>query len=192
MEPRASFTAASESEQTSPAERRAVEQATLLVADTIGEIMGFWNFKPSMGRVWTVLYLSPSSLSADEIGARTELSAGSVSMTLQELLQWGVVKKAWRRGSRRRYFEAETDLIAMITRVFRERELRMIDDAVQRMEQAAELLAALPRNERVDFLQRRIQTLLRMARTGRTIVERFAGGGLLDLRSLRGALQGAG
>lgn len=176
----------------SPAERRAVEQATLLVADTIGEIMSFWNFKPSMGRVWTVLYLSPESLSADEIGSRTELSAGSVSMTLQELLKWGVVKKAWRRGTRRRYFEAETDLIEMITRVFRERELRMIDDAVDRMEQAAVLLGALPRNERVDFLRRRIHTLLRMARTGRTIVDRFAGGGLLDLRSLRGALQSVG
>ena len=192
MSPQVSSTTASQVEHVSPAERRAVEQATLLVADTIGEIMGFWNFKPSMGRVWTVLYLSPESLSADEIGVRTELSAGSVSMTLQELLQWGVVKKAWRRGSRRRYFEAETDLIAMITRVFRERELRMIDDAVERMEQAAALLGVLPRTERVDFLRRRIHTLLRMARTGRTIVDRFAGGGLLDLRTLRGALQGAG
>ena len=184
--------AAAPAESLRPDEQRAVEQATLLVADTIGEIMGFWNFKPSMGRVWTVLYLSPEPLSADEIGARTELSAGSVSMTLQELLQWGVVKKAWRRGSRRRYFEAETDLVAMITRVFRERELRMIDDAVGRMEQAAAVLGALPRSERVDFLRSRLHTLLRMARTGRTIVDRFAGGGLLDLRTLRGALQGAG
>lgn len=173
-------------------EQPAVEQATLIVADTIGEIMSFWNFKPSMGRVWTVLYLSTEPLSADDIGARTELSAGSVSMTLQELLQWGVVKKAWRRGSRRRYFEAETDLVAMITRVFRERELRMIDDAVSRMEEASALLAGLPYSERVGFLQSRLRTLLRMARTGRTIVDRFAGGGLLDLRTLRGALQSIG
>lgn len=176
-------------EEPSAADRAAIEQATLLVADAIGEVMGFWNFKPSMGRVWTVLYLSPEPLSADDIGARTELSAGSVSMTLQELLQWGVVRKAWKRGSRRRHYEAETDLVAMITRVFRERELRLIDRTVERIETALRVLEGVEPSDRVRFLLVRLETLLRMARTGRAIVDRFAGGGLLDLRTLRGALR---
>jgi len=167
----------------------AVEQATLLVADAIGEVMGFWNFKPSMGRVWTVLYLSTEPLSASEIGRRTELSAGSVSMTLQELLQWGVVKKAWIRGSRKRFFEAETDLLAMITRVFRERELRLIEGTIDRIEQALAIVGDIGPSPHADFLRGRLDTLLRVARTGRAIVDRFAGGGLLDLRSLRGALR---
>lgn len=179
----------SPSQPLSDRDRAAVEQATLLVADAIGEVMGFWNFKPSMGRVWTVLYLSTDPLSADDIGARTELSAGSVSMTLQELLQWGVVRKAWRRGSRRRYYEAETDLLAMITRVFRERELRLIEDTVHRIEQALAIVVDLGPTPQSEHLKARLETLLRLARTGRSIVDRFAGGGLLDLRSLRGALR---
>lgn len=172
----------------------AARQATLLVADTIGEIMGFWNFKPSMGRVWTVLYFSPVPLCADEIAARAELSAGSVSMTLHELLQWKVVRKAWLRGSRKRHFEAETDVLGMVTRVFRERELRMIDDAVDRMVRAVALLevarAAGGANAELDHLESRLRSLLRLTRTGRAVVDRFANGGLMDLRALRGALRG--
>ena len=167
----------------------ATGQATLLVADAIGEVMGFWNFKPSMGRVWTVLFLSPKPLSADEISRRTELSAGSVSMTLQELLLWGVVRKAWQRGSRRRYFEAETDILSLVTRVFRERELRLIESTIQRIERALVLLQDLEPSSDTTFLRSRLETLLRMARTGRALVDQFAGGGLLDLRSLRDVLR---
>lgn len=168
---------------------RTAEQATLLVADAIGEVMGFWNFKPSMGRVWTVLYLSPQPLSADEIGRRTELSAGSVSMTLQELLMWRVVRKAWMRGSRRRFYEAETDILALVTRVFRERELRLIDTTIERIERALALLQTTESTTRVAFLRTRLETLLRLSRTGRALVDQFAGGGLLDLRSIRDVLR---
>lgn len=168
---------------------RTAAQATLLVADAIGEVMGFWNFKPSMGRVWTILYLSPEPLSADEIGRRTELSSGSVSMTLQELLMWRVVRKAWMRGTRRRFYEAETDILALVTRVFRERELRLIDTTIERIERALALLQQTETTTRIAFLRTRLETLLRLSRTGRALVDQFAGGGLLDLRSLRDVLR---
>ena len=47
------------------------EKATILVASTIGDLMAFWNFKPSMGRVWTVLYLSKVPMVAEDIVVRT-------------------------------------------------------------------------------------------------------------------------
>ena len=172
-----------------PSSVQTIEQATLIVADAIGEVMGFWNFKPSMGRVWTVLYLSPQPLSAEDIGRRTELSSGSVSMTLQELLMWGVVRKAWKRGSRRRFYEAETDILALVTRVFRERELRLIDTTVERIERALSLLQHSEPSPRGLFLRARLETLLRMSQTGRALVAQFAGGGLLDLRSLSDVLR---
>ena len=117
-------------------------RAILLVADTVGELMAFWNFKPSMGRVWSVLYLSRESLSAEQIEEATGLSTGAVSMTIQELLQWGVVKKALATGERRRRFEAETDIAGLVTRVFRERELRLVDQSIARLEEALGLLDA--------------------------------------------------
>ena len=41
------------------AQHQTIRQARALVAEAVGEVMAFWNFKPSMGRVWTTLYLSP-------------------------------------------------------------------------------------------------------------------------------------
>ena len=175
--------------------RLARARATAMAADTIGEIMGFWNFKPSMGKVWTVLYLSPEPLSAEEIAARSGLSSGSVSMTLQELLQWGVIKRVWTPGSRRRRYEAETDVTSMVTRVFRERELRMIADAIERFEEALRILDQEGASSRPDemlasrFLATRVRNLLSLSRAGRTVVEQLARAGTIDLGALRGTLR---
>ena len=76
-----------------PASEEARERAIGLVADAVGELMRFWNFKPSLGRIWAILYLSQAPLDAEEIEARSGLSTGNVSMSLQELLRWGVVKR---------------------------------------------------------------------------------------------------
>ncbi len=172
----------------------ATQRAIAIVSDTIGELMGFWNFKPSMGKVWTVLYLSRSPLCAEEIVAATDLSAGSVSMTIQELLQWGVIRRAEEPIDRKRRFEAETDILALVTRVFRERELRLIEDVVRRLEHALALLAEARSHDpelvlRQRFLVTRVQQLHGLARTGAAVVSRFAQGGTLDLRGLRDALR---
>lgn len=169
-------------------------RATLIVAETIGELMGFWNFKPSMGRVWTVLYLSRRPLSSEELVARTGLSAGSVSMTLADLQRWGVVQKAMVPASRKRYFEAETDVMSTVARVFRERELRLVGNAVRQLEEAARILdeeggSSVPdRMLENRFLATRVRSLLGLARAGRTMVEQLSRAGAMDLSAIRGTL----
>ena len=58
-------------------------RATALVADTLAELMRFWNFKPSMGRIWAVLYLSREPLDAEQIERASDLSAGMVGTVLR-------------------------------------------------------------------------------------------------------------
>lgn len=174
------------------------DRAAALVGDTLGDLMAFWNFKPSMGKVWAALYLSREPLDADEIGRRTGLSAGSVSMTLQELIHWGVVRRAWVAGSRRRLFEAETDIVSLVTHVFRERELRVVTEAVARFEEALRILDEEAGSSRPDellegrFLATRVENLLSLARVGRRVVEQLARVGSVDLAALRGALRRGG
>ena len=62
---------------------QARQHALDLAADTMGELIAFWGFKQSTGRIWTLLYLSPRPLSAQEIAARTQLSSGAVEITSQ-------------------------------------------------------------------------------------------------------------
>ena len=42
-------------------------------------------------------------------------------MLLAELGQWGVIKKAWVPGERRDFYEAETSIWKMMSRMLRER-----------------------------------------------------------------------
>jgi DNA-binding transcriptional regulator GbsR (MarR family) len=114
-----------------------------LVADAIGRLMVAWGFKRNMGRVWTLLYLSGEPQSATLLRERLGLSAGAMSMTLSELSRWGVVRKVWRQGDRHDYFEAESSLWKMISRVLRERERAEIVHAIEAFEDA---LAALKRH----------------------------------------------
>ena len=171
------------------------DEAVEIVADTLAELMGFWNFKPSMGRVWAVLYMSPRALRAEEICAQTELSKGSVSMTLADLIEWEVVKLVRVDGDRRRHYEACTDILAMVTRVFQRRELALVNRSVSQLERAQSLLDAHARSVgptemlQTRFLSSRLSNLIHLARTGRRVVQQMARVGRLDLSGIRGALR---
>ncbi len=170
-------------------------QAIGIVADAVGELMRFWNFKPSLGRIWAILYLSQQPLDAEEIEARTGLSTGNVSMSLQELLQWGVVKRVPPGPNRRRLFVAETDIWAMVARVVRERELRLVERTIEQLEEAVALLDGAGRGQNATamlqsrFLVTRVRLLLELARTGRRLLEGLSRTGTVDFSSIRDVLR---
>jgi len=159
--------------------------AEQLLSDAVGRLMEFWGFKRHMGRIWTVLYLGDEPLSAAELRDKLQLSAGSVSMALNELSRWGVVKKVWMHGQRREYFAAESNLWKMVSRVFRERELVEVNEAITAMEAAIAALAEPLKSPdaavraRADTQRARIQRLLDLALLGRKLLE-----GLLDTARL--------
>lgn len=145
-----------------------------IVSDAIGRLMVLWGFKRNMGRVWTLLYLSNEPLTAFVLRERLQLSAGAISMTLNELARWGVVHKVWRQGDRHDYYEAESSLWKMISRVLRERELSEVDHTIEALEDA---LATLRRRvasgdaSRNQTQQDRIEQLLELARLGRSMLD---------------------
>lgn len=170
------------------------QRAIDLAGETMGELVSFWGFKASMGRIWTLLYLSPEPLPADQIAARTQLSAGAVSMALSELTQWGVVGRATVRGARKRHYAAETEIWTIIRRIFREREVRLVGRAVERFEEAIQALEqarrADPDDEQVLFMLERLRGLHDLAKVGQRILQRFAEVGRLSLLPIRGRLSG--
>src|SRR5262249_33663174 len=119
-----------------------VDPAVLKVADAVGALIEAWGFRRNMGRMWAVLYLEDHPLTAADLGERLGLSTGAVSMLVNELVQWGIIKKTWGVGERREHFEAETSIWKMISRVFRERELRWIRTAHEAFAEAGRELEA--------------------------------------------------
>jgi HTH-type transcriptional regulator, glycine betaine synthesis regulator len=167
-----------------------LDAAVLRAADAVGGLMEFWGFKRNLGRMWCVLYLSDRPMSAADLGQALSLSTGAVSMALAELLQWGVVKKSWVPGERRDYYEPETSIWKMVSRVFRERELRQIHTAVDAFGEAKSSLGerrltASPEEARaLDFTLDRIRSLLDLAQIGEGLLEAVLSGKSIDASPL--------
>src|SRR6516225_12391925 len=132
-----------------------------------------------MGRVWTVLYLSPDPLSAEDLRQLLKLSSGAVSMTLSELARWGVVRKVWIQGERKDFYAAEVQLWRMISRVFNEREKSEVIAAIDAFEEALRQLDRMRKTgpadaatrARMDLQVERITQLLELARLGKRLLD---------------------
>jgi DNA-binding transcriptional regulator GbsR (MarR family) len=161
-----------------------IETAELRVAEVIGQLMEFWGFKAVMGRLWTMLYLSPEPLSAAELGERLSLSTGAISMALSDLQKWGVVKKTWRPGERRDFYEPETSIWKMVSRVFRERELGYVREAIEAFQDALARVAqaraargaSADEKKRLKFIEGRLQSLLNLSRIGEGLIQMLLSG----------------
>src|SRR5258708_28744307 len=144
-----------------------------------------------MGRVWTVLYLSPDPLSSEDLRHALSLSSGAVSMTLSELSRWGVVRKVWIQGERRDFYTAEVQLWRMISRVFNEREKSEVIAAIESFEDALRELDRLRRTApdastraRAELQYERISQLLELAKLGRRLLHALLSTAKVDAEPL--------
>jgi len=156
-----------------------VDPAVLKVADAVGALMEAWGFRRNMGRMWTVLYLEDHPLTAADLGERLGLSTGAVSMLVNELAQWDIIKKTWVVGERREHFEAETSIWKMVSRVFRERELRWIRTARDAFADAGGQLEAGD-DARHQLIASRIAGLTQLAEVGAGLLETMLEGEAID------------
>lgn len=160
-----------------------VDPAVLKVADAVGALIEAWGFRRNMGRMWAVLYLEDHPLTAADLGDRLGLSTGAVSMLVNELIQWGIIKKTWVVGERREHFEAETSIWKMVSRVFRERELRWIRTAHEAFAEAGrELGGGSPAGDdaRHQLIAGRIAGLTQLAEVGAHLLETMLQGEAID------------
>jgi len=176
---------------------RALWPTEAAVSDVVGRLMEFWGFKRNMGRVWTVLYLSPDPLSAEDLRHGLKLSSGAVSMTLSELSRWGVVRRVWIQGERKDFYTAEVQLWRMISRVFNEREKSEVSSAIDAFEDALRKLEALARTAsdpatraRAELQRERIAQLLELARLGRRLLDALVSTAKVDAEPLARFLLG--
>ncbi len=161
------------------------------VSDVVGRLIEFWGFKRNMGRVWTVLYLSPDPLSAEDLRQSLQLSSGAVSMTLSELGRWGVVRRVWIQGERKDFYAAEVQLWRMISRVFNERERSEIvaavdafEDALRQLEKARKTAGDPAARAKAELQYERISQLLELARLGKRLLDALVSTAKVDAEPL--------
>src|SRR5262250_598969 len=100
-----------------------------------------WGISPTMAEIHGLLYITGAALSMDDIMARLGISRGNVSMNLGKLVEWGLVRRVYKRGDRRDYYESLSDVWEMFTLVAAQRKRREVDPILNTLRQCKERLA---------------------------------------------------
>lgn len=100
--------------------------------DGLSQLAAYFGFSKVMGQLYGALFLSAAPLSLDDLMERLDISKASVSMNMKTLEHMGMVRQVWVKGGggRRKYYEAETDFLQIITSILSGREMRDVERAI--------------------------------------------------------------
>jgi DNA-binding transcriptional regulator GbsR (MarR family) len=146
--------------------------------DLWATMSSLWGISPTMARIHGLLFITGAALSMDDIMARLGISRGNVSMNLGKLVEWGLVRRVYKRGDRRDYHESLSDVWEMFTLVASQRKRREIDPILNTLrrckeELSTEKLGAEAEEPIARERFRRVQELLTFLTLMDSLAQRF-------------------
>lgn len=126
----ATFDGASIMTESSETQSGTVREAQDRFIETWGRMGSAWGISRTMAEVHALLYITGESMCTDDVMERLNISRGNASMTLRGLTDWGIVHRQHKRGDRKEYFQAESDIWTMFKTIARERKKRELDPVV--------------------------------------------------------------
>ena len=137
-----------------------------------------WGISPTMARIHGLLYLRGGTLSVDDIMDRLAISRGNVSMSLNKLIDWGLVYRVHKKGDRKEHFSSITDLWEMFTLVAHQRKRREVDPILATLRRCKEQLApeeigALAEDDQVQDRFRKINDLWKLLSLVDSLASKF-------------------
>jgi DNA-binding transcriptional regulator GbsR (MarR family) len=100
-----------------------------------GEMGSSWGINRTVAQIYAMLYISPTSITADEICETLSLARSTVSTGLHELQSWGVIRVVHVLGDRRDHFETMNDIWEMFRVILDERKRREFDPTLNVLRQ---------------------------------------------------------
>lgn len=94
--------------------KSSLTQAEDVFLNKINPICKKFGLNHLMAHLYTILYFSNDPLSLDDMTERLNISKGSASTNIRALERYGAVKRVWVKGSRKDYYEADTNLSKLI------------------------------------------------------------------------------
>lgn len=131
-----------------------------------GDMGSQWGVNRSVAQIHALLFVSERPLTAEDIAETLGMARSNVSNSLRELIAWKLVRRVPLMGDRRDHFEAETDLLVMVTRIAQGRKEREIDPAAAALRACMAEAEGDPRvspvaRERLAEMQLFVETLNR-------------------------------
>lgn len=130
-----------------------------------------WGVQRSMAEVHALLFIAGEPLSAEDIMERLSISRGSVSTTLKQLVEWGLVQRvnpklgnagaaATGKEGRREYHRAEQDVWKLFYTILRARKRREFDPLLEQLDRCKLAPRGGRRTESERAHDKRIEELL--------------------------------
>jgi DNA-binding transcriptional regulator GbsR (MarR family) len=164
-----------------------------------------WGVNRSVSQIHALLYASERPLTAEEIADTLGMARSNVSNSLRELQSWEIIRAVPVMGDRRTFYEAETDLWTIVTRIATGRKSRELDPAAIALRQCIEgvqgeraLSPVIARRLKamLDFIERTSHWYEQMSKLSRSQIATILklGGGIVRLldrnKASRGIVEG--
>jgi DNA-binding transcriptional regulator GbsR (MarR family) len=107
-----------------------IETVNTSIMEGMGQLFQlFWILQSDGAALrWMLL---PEPLSLDDLMERLSISKASVSTHMRTLEQMGIVREAWVKDDRRKFYRAEGDFWRILTNILSNRELRDVNQALR-------------------------------------------------------------
>lgn len=103
-----------------------------------GEMGSRWGINRTIAQIHALLYIAPRPLNAEEIASTLSIARSTVSTSLRELQNWGVVRLVHVLGDRRDHYESLEDVWEMFRLVLDERKRRELDPTLDILREGVE------------------------------------------------------
>lgn len=117
-----------------------------------GALGSSWGINRTMAQVHSLLLISPSPLSTEDVMEQLKISRGNANMNLRELMTWNLVYKELIPGERKEYFKAEKDIWEVAKRIAKERKRREIQPLIVSLNLLTDLDEDKHNNEVKEYL----------------------------------------
>lgn len=145
--------------------------------EIVGQFIQYWGFKRIHGRIWTHLFTSKVPLDSQELMDRLGVSKGLMSLAIRDLLEHEVITTSHSGKHGTVYYQANQDLMGVISKVLRSRESVMLGSAKMSAEALLRLKPA--EMEKNALSAEQIQIVLNLTASAQGILAAFLqrGGG---------------
>lgn len=116
-----------------------LDEAKEQFVQTWGTLGANWGINRTMAQIHALLLISDEPLHADQILETLNISRSNVSMSIRDLISWGLVFKEIKTGDRKEYFHAEKDIWEVFKCIVRERKKRELDPILKAIDNLAEI-----------------------------------------------------
>lgn len=174
-----------------------MERSKALFIRRWGEMGGYWGINRTMAELHALLYLSAEPLCTDDIMEALQISRGNTSMNLRQLVNWGLVTRVHKKGDRKEYFVAETDVWQMFETIVRERRRREVEPIVETIERCREMVRdQMPelngdRKREATIYQERLNNMAEFLGSLMNLLNLLLAGGAGGMKQLQTLLPGA-